>query len=77
MSNVYPITASSDTVGILRWLADEIEAGNIESRDVTVIAGAEIFHCGHVDEARLAESAVFNMVFGLSKMMHAINKAMD
>ena len=54
----------------LRNIADAMESGEFTMQDVTVIAGTEVFHCGQVDDAKAATEAVWNMVYGISKLMY-------
>jgi hypothetical protein len=46
-----------------------MDRGEFTEREVTVIAGPDVFHVGCVDDARAAEQAVWNMTYGVHKLM--------
>ena len=58
----------------LRNIADSIESGEIDVDDCTVIAGSDVFHIGTVSDSDAAEKAVWNMTYGIHKMMSAVFK---
>jgi len=55
----------------LRNIADQIDNNGIEQNDCTVIIGSEIFHLGVVSDEEAATQAIFNMTFGIHKLMNA------
>ena len=61
-----------DAATSLRNIADMIDSGEITATECTVIAGLEVFHCGETNDARAVESAVFNMTFGVHKLMRPV-----
>ncbi len=61
----------------LRNIADQMENGECASDEVTVIAGTEVFHCGEFDDARAAESAIFNMTVGIHKLMQPVMNSIE
>lgn len=73
MSNVKQIKPCSNASEALRDIADMIDRGEI-SKEATIIAGSEIFHCGVYDDASAAQDAVWNMIYGISKLMLAANE---
>ncbi len=56
----------------LRNIADQMESGELDCEEVTVIAGLDIFHCGGVDDSRAVENAVFNMTMGIQILMRPV-----
>lgn len=72
MSNVIQIKPCANAATALRNIADMMEDGEITSQECTVIAGIDVFHCGGLDDARAAESAIFNMTMGIQKLMKPI-----
>jgi len=61
----------------LRNIADRLDSGDLDADEVTVIVGTEIFQCGQFDAAKAVEGAIFNMTFGIHKLMNATMKASD
>jgi hypothetical protein len=77
MDNVIQLNPSINASQTLRNIADRMDSGEIEASECTVIAGTDIFHCGAINDARAAESDVFNMTFGIHKLMKMCNTAED
>lgn len=75
MSNVMQIKPCANASKALRNIADMLDSGELDVDEVTVIAGTEIFQCGIFDDAKAAEGAIFNMTFGIHKLMNATMKA--
>lgn len=73
MSNVIKIRPCADVAQGLRNLAEEIENGNFYCDNVTLIMNSEVSQLGQFTDERAAEKAVFDMVFGISKIMHVVN----
>ena len=71
MGDVSMITPSADAAGSLRRIADEIDSGVYSANDWTVVGAGRVFHFGQVSDERAAEGAVFNMTFGIHKLMQA------
>lgn len=69
-----PIKGNMNIAKVLRDIADEIENGDITCDHVTVIAGFEVYCLGPVDDCRAAESAIFDMTFGIHKLMNETTK---
>lgn len=55
---------------MLRSIADAMDDGWISDDECTLVTGQEIYHCGGSDNL-VAARAVFNLQFGISKMMAA------
>lgn len=55
----------------LRNIADDIEQGLYEIDDITLCGSGHVFHLGQVDDRRAAANAVFNMNYGIHKLMSA------
>ena len=55
---------------MLREIADRMESGDIIDTEATLVTGQEIYHCGGPDEGS-AGRAIFNLQFGIHKMMNA------
>lgn len=72
MSNVIQIKPCCDPVATLREIADKIDRGEFEQGDWTIIGSGHIFHAGQVNDERAAEAAIFNMNFGIHKVMYAV-----
>ena len=54
----------------LRNIADAIEAGEYDYfTDCTVVLGTNIFSLGEVDDSRAAVNAVWDMTYGIHKLM--------
>jgi hypothetical protein len=71
MSNVFQIKPCAVPQIALRNIADGMDSGEFCAENVTIIAGTEVFHCGCVDDARAAMEAVWNMTYGIHKLMNA------
>lgn len=75
MKNVVQLKPCANASVALRNIADQLDSGELDVDEVTVIAGTEIFQCGQYDEAKAVEGAVFNMTFGIHKIMNATTDA--
>ncbi|MGH1470142.1 MAG: hypothetical protein ACRBCS_03055 [Cellvibrionaceae bacterium] len=71
MSNVIQIKPCGNAAHALRNIADMIDNEEL-CNECTVIVGSEVFHCGEIDDGRAAESAIFNMTFGIQKLMRPV-----
>lgn len=71
MSNVTMIKSSMDVAATLRSIADNIDSGEYSSDSCTIILGSDVFHAGCVSDQQAASDAVFNMTFGIHKLMKA------
>ena len=69
MSNVFQIKPCAHLPTALRNIANSIEAGDLADSEATLIIGSEVYHLGRITDERAAESAVFNMVYGILKIM--------
>lgn len=72
MNNVIQIRPCANASIALRNIADAMDRGEFASDEVTIIAGADIFHCGQVSDERAAEQAIFNMTMGIHKLMRPV-----
>lgn len=57
----------------LRFLANQIEAGDYPCDGVTIIAGREVFRCSEESDAQATSSVVFDCTLAISKLMEAIH----
>jgi len=70
-SNIVQLKPCGNAALALRNIADQMESGEIDSKECTVIAGTCVFHCGEADDGRAAEGASFNMTMGIHKLMES------
>ena len=75
--NVRHLKPCSDLATGLRELADSIESGEIDADRATLIMNSEVSQLGIYDDSRAAEQAVFDMVFGISKLMFRVNVELE
>lgn len=75
MSNkVCQIKPCANASQALRNIADQMDRGEVDIDNVTIVAGSEVFQCGDFDDIRAVENAVWNLTFGIHKLMQpAIN----
>jgi hypothetical protein len=66
---VVPIAGCMDVPAQLRDLADKIEEANDPAIRVTLVVGRDVYCWGPVDNGRAAESAIFDMTYGIHKLM--------
>jgi hypothetical protein len=71
MLKIVPIKPSNDVVEGLKNIIDGIENGSIAKDNCTVITGGEIFHLGTANDSQAASDAVFNMTYGIHRLMSA------
>lgn len=67
---IIPIKENVNASKVLRNIADDIESGRLED-EVTIIVGCEVFHAGCHCDKQAAVNAVYNMNFGIAKIMNA------
>lgn len=72
MRDVIQLKPCANAAIALRNIADQMESGELQADECTVIAGSEIFHCGEFDDGRAAESAIWNMTMGIQKLMRPV-----
>ena len=70
-----PIKGNINIAKVLRDIAEEIESGDIVCDHVTVIAGSEVYCLGLVSDSKSAESAIFDMTYGIHKIMYAVTSS--
>lgn len=68
--NVIPFCPCQEVAPTLRRIADDVEQG-IYKGDATIIIGKEVFHVGKVHSDDAAREAIWNMTFGIHKLMRA------
>ena len=73
MSNVSQIKASANAPTALRNIADQIESGELGDTEATVVVGSDVFHVGCVDSGEAAGNAVWNMTYGIHKLIDMAN----
>lgn len=66
---VVPIADCTDTPARLRELADKIETSGSSQVTVTIIVGSDVYCWGPLTDQRAAEAAIFDMTFGIHKLM--------
>lgn len=77
--NVVNIRPSVSMADALRNIADEIERGEIEPENLTIIAGIDIYQLGgnfRNDEDAVKET-IWNCNFAISKLMNAAQGIYD
>lgn len=55
----------------LRGIADDIDVGELQVDNATLIMGTEVYHMGTVSDQTAVMEAVWNMNFGITKLMAA------
>lgn len=73
MGNVIQLRPNLSAAESLRNIADMMDSGEIANDECTLIAGTEVFHCGQVHDDQAAANAVFNMTYGISKLMQTVH----
>jgi len=53
----------------LKNIVEQIESGDIEGDDCTLIIGDQVFHLGMFDDSESAVRAIWNMTYGINKLM--------
>lgn len=71
MGAVVPIAGKMHAPTGLRDIANGIEEGRFSGDSVTVIAGTDVFHLGCLNDAQAAQEAIWNMTFGIHKLMNS------
>jgi len=72
MSNVIQLIPNRDVPTGLRNIADAMEAGEYPDDGCTLIIATDVFYLGAVTDEQAAADAVFDMTYGLHKMMNAV-----
>ncbi|MDP2346757.1 MAG: hypothetical protein Q8N34_03420 [Gammaproteobacteria bacterium] len=73
VSKIVPIVGCLNVPGTLRSIADEIESSpELQGHSVTLILNDRVYHMGTVDDARASEQAVWNMTFGIHKLLGVV-----
>lgn len=70
--NVSQLKPCTNAQLALRNIAKQMDSGEIEDEEVTIIVGTEVFHVGCWDDSRAAEGAIFNMTMGIHKLMQPV-----
>ena len=63
-----------DVSTALRNIADGIDEGKFEDTGCTVICGTDVFYCGNVDDNTAATEAIWDMTFGIHRLMAATHE---
>lgn len=61
----------NDIPTALRNIADGIEAGEIDGTTCTIICGCTIYCPGNISTQRAVEIAIWDMTYGIHKLMYA------
>ena len=74
MSNVVSLFPNAKVSEALRNIAQALddEVLELEGTGCTVVLGKDVFHLGCVDDAIAAGDAIFNMTFGIQKLMRPV-----
>lgn len=77
--NVVHLNLYHDAPKCLRNLADAIEKGEDPHLlgSVTVVAGVKLLHMGETPEQYAAQQALFNLQFGVQRLMSAAVSVLD
>lgn len=62
-----------DVVRGLRWLADQIESGEMPFKNVSVAFPNDIYHFGEIN----AEKATLNCAFNLQRGLYILNSSIE
>ena len=71
MGKVVNLKPVKDAPAMLRRVADRMEQGEISRDDCTLIVDGDVYHFGEMDDETAAQAAIFNMNYGIAKMMAA------
>lgn len=77
MAEIIQLKPLANIPEALRKLADKIESGELEIDELTWVAPPYVGHLGSVNNHQSATSAVFNMTYGIQKMIDAVLRAED
>ena len=72
MSKVINLFTENDVPTNLRNIADSIERGDLPGDGATLIIETDIFYLGNVPDHQAAANAIFDMNFGVHKLMNAV-----
>jgi hypothetical protein len=72
MSNVIQLRPNLNIPTALRNIADSVENGALEGDDCTLILGLDVFHLGNATDENAAPNAIFNMTYGIQKLMRPV-----
>ena len=74
MDNVIQLNPYQNIPEALRDIAEAYENKEYEGEDCTLIIGTDVFHLGPVSPSQAAVNAIWNMTFGIHKLMNrAVN----
>ncbi len=77
MGNVIQLKPSVDTPNALRSIADQIESGEIQESECTLIIGRDVYHLGVKEDYIAFDNSVINMTYGIHKLMNSLSEAYD
>lgn len=69
VNNVVPIKQSIAIAETLRSIADAIDSGEYPATSATLVLDSLVFHMGPVSEQAAIQDAIWNMTFGIHKIM--------
>jgi len=69
MGEVVPMAGSMDVPATLRHIADQIESGEIQPDNCTVITGGNLYQLGSDNDRAAASDALWNMEWGKTFLM--------
>jgi hypothetical protein len=61
----------------LRNIADEIEAGDLPIKSMTIATSDQVYHLGTKHEDEAIKDAIFNMTIGIDTLMSRHNRTDD
>lgn len=71
MGKVVNLKPVNDAPAMLRRVADRMERGEISREDGTLIVDGDVYHFGEMDDETAAQAAIFNMNYGIAKLIAA------
>jgi len=69
MSKIVQIKPNTNIPDSLRQIADDYDDGSAVGKSCTLILGVDIFHLGTFDDADAAVLAIWDMTYGIHKLM--------
>ena len=72
MSNIVKLHPNTDIPQGLRNIADSIEMDDVGAEGCTVVIGLNVYHLGTHNDTQAASDAVFNMTYGIHRLMSPI-----
>ena len=74
MDNIFNIKPCTDLANSLRDIASGLENGALEGDSCTLIINNAVFHLGTFDDDKALEKSIFDMTFGIHKLMNSVTQ---